>query len=286
MRYLCLVVTAAALLPAVRSGATTTGPYCGATTLYKANGTAWRCTFDDEFQGSSLDRTKWTPITTASTGLAYSGGCFVDSPNNIYVSDGYLHLVARKESAPISCQALSLRFWTSYTAGQIATAGHFAQTYGLFAVRAKFPAATVAGLQSSLWMWPQNLTTTNLHGEIDIAEEYSNHPYQFVPYLHYAYDPSTVDASTNTNIVTRACLIGDLNAFHVYAAQWSASTISIYEDGRLCLQDNIKPSGKSPFDQPFFLELTQALGSSSNAFAAGSTPLPATTEIDWVRAWK
>jgi hypothetical protein len=34
------------------------------------------------------------------------------------------------------------------------------------------------------------------------------------------------------------------------------------------------------------VELTQALGSGSNAFMAGSTPLPATTEIDWVRAWK
>jgi hypothetical protein len=41
----------------------------------------------------------------------------------------------------------------------------------------------------------------------------------------------------------------------------------------------------APFDQPFFLSLTQALGVGTNSPTA-STPLPATTLVDYVRVWK
>jgi hypothetical protein len=35
----------------------------------------------------------------------------------------------------------------------------------------------------------------------------------------------------------------------------------------------------------FFLALTQALGVGTNEFSASSTPLPATTQVNWVRGW-
>jgi hypothetical protein len=53
--------------------------------------------------------------------------------------------------------------------------------------------------------------------------------------------------------------------------------------------DNYQPSNVSsaaPFDQPFFIALTQALGVGTNALDPSSTPLPATTSIDYVRVWK
>lgn len=286
---LCAVLVlssfAAAFGPSRLAASAVTTPYCGAA-LYKADGTAWHCSFDDEFAGTRLDTTKWIPIPTSLTGLSYANACFTYSANNINVSNGSLHLVARRESQPLTCKSPSGNFTTSYTAGQVATTGHFSQTYGLFAVRARFPAATVAGLQSSLWMWPQKLSTTKLRGEIDIAEEYSAYADRVIPYIHYDYDKTTSNLATNTNVVTRNCLLSTVSAFHTYAAQWTTSTITIYIDGAVCLQDNLKPSGTSPFDQPFFINLTQALGVGNNAFAAKTTPLPATTDIDWVRVWK
>jgi hypothetical protein len=52
--------------------------------------------------------------------------------------------------------------------------------------------------------------------------------------------------------------------------------------------DNWKPllAKPAPFDQPFFLALTQALGIGGNAFNPATTPLPATTQIDYVRIWQ
>jgi hypothetical protein len=47
-----------------------------------------------------------------------------------------------------------------------------------------------------------------------------------------------------------------------------------------------KLAAPAPFDQPFFLALTQMLGVGSNVFVDGTTPLPANTEVDYVRIWK
>ena len=38
----------------------------------------------------------------------------------------------------------------------VTTYNRFSQAYGRFEIRAKFPAATVQGLQSAFWLWPDN----------------------------------------------------------------------------------------------------------------------------------
>jgi hypothetical protein len=64
--------------------------------------------------------------------------------------------------------------------------------------------------------------------------------------------------------------------------------VTISYDGRVCLDHAIAPAppltGSQPFDQPFTLNLTQALGIGTNAFGE-KTPLPATTTVDYVRVW-
>jgi beta-glucanase (GH16 family) len=265
---------------------TPTPPNCG-TAVLKADGSAWTCTFDEEFNGTALDATKWMPITTASNGLASGPGCYVNSPNNISVANGVLSLTARKEAAPFVCASPKGSFSTQYSTGQVSTYSKFSQTYGRFAVRAKFPASTVAGLQSSLWLWPANSLLTGLSGEIDIAEYYSNYSDRVIPYLHYLLNPVTVNLTTNTNVYTNNYyMISDASAFHEYAVEWNSTTIKIVFDGQTCLVDNLLTYGASPFNQPFFLNLTQALGITNNAFDPANTPLPATTQVDWVHIYK
>ena len=158
---------------------------------------------------------------------------------------------------------------------------------GLATSPCTFPATTIAGLQSSLWLWPQDLTATGLRGEIDIAEEFSQYADRAIPYLHYAFDPQTTDPGNGRNVPTNVnCLVRNVNAFHEYAVEWSPGTIKVLFDGRTCLLDRYLSLGASPFDQPFFVNLTQTLGIGTNAYQSGTTPLPATTEVDWVRVWK
>lgn len=284
---------------------------CGSEKPYR---TGLRCSWSDEFNGSKLDTTKWSPVTTASSSFINNAAeCFVDSRDNIAVSGGTLKLTTRKLKTPITCvDKLHGTNERSVTSGSVSTIGKFTQTYGQFSVRAKFPASTVAGLQSSIWMWPSSNTygAWPLSGELDIAEWYSKNADRAIPYMHY-YHPKTLGTylaslaspsagfygASGSNVDTNNfCTIGNPSAFHTYTMLWQAGTITIKFDGRTCIENHytgldgllapLTGTG-APFNHPFFLNLTQALGvaGTANAFDPARTPLPATTEIDYVRVW-
>lgn len=268
---------------------TTTVPNCGGTTLAKAGGGTWQCTFDDEFDGTALDGTKWIAQQTANSGYANGPtACYVDSPNNISVSSGTLRLTARKEAAPFACQYPGGSFTTQYTSGMVSTWGRFAQAYGRFEIRAKVPGTAVKGLQESLWLWPANPTKYGASwpasGEIDVAEMYSLYNDRAIPYIHY--NAKSIDP----NVTNTSCMISDLTAFHSYAVEWTPLSIKVIYDGTTCLTDYWDPASPlvkpQPFDQPFIVALTQALGIYPNTFDPATTPLPATTTVDYVRVWK
>jgi beta-glucanase (GH16 family) len=269
------------------------GTSCGGQTTIVSNGTTWTCSFDTEFTGTTLDTLKWSPVATATSGYTSGLACFVNTPNNISVGNGYLSLTARQEAAPFLCQDPYGSFLTQYTSGEVTTLGSFSQTYGRFEVSAKVPAATVAGLQSSFWLYPQNeqqFGAWPASGEIDIAETYSQNPGLAIPYIHYNYNPFNVNATTNTNEVTNnACTINP-DQFNDYVVEWTPSSITMIFNGHTCLVDHWIPlmpeTAPQPFNQPFFINLTQALGIGTNNFNPLTTPLPATTEVQFVRVWQ
>jgi beta-glucanase (GH16 family) len=290
---------AAALVPGVDARATidspSAGPACGGLTHYKVNGTPWVCTFDDEFSGSTLDTSAWTPQLTSTsdftTGPAAAQVCYVDSAKNIAVADGYLRLTVRKEPAPFTCGG-SKPFVTQYTSGEVTTYYGFNQQYGKFAVRAKLPQSSAKGLQETLWLWPMDATKYGpwpSSGEIDFAEFYSQYHDLNVPYVHYVYVPSTADAATHRNTVTTYDCKIHASEFNRYAVLWLPGHIIIRVNGHDCLVDRYSAAGMAPpapFNQPFFIALTQALGVAENAFDQTQTQLPATLQIDYVRVWK
>lgn len=261
----------------------------------KPGGGAWTCSFDDEFDSStgdasSLNRSVWTPQQTATSGFTTGQYpyyvCYVDSPNNVSVSGGALHLTVRLESAPVNCGG-----YPDYlTGGMVSSAYSFSQTYGRFEVRAQLPATTVAGLQETLWLWPVNDTLFGswpASGEVDFSEFYSQYSNLDVPYIHYDYNTS--NPATNTNTVTAYNCQISVGQYNDYAVVWSPGTFTITVNGQNCLTDNYVPdnvASPAPFNQPFFIALTQALGVGSNAYNPYTTPLPATTSIDYVRVWK
>lgn len=262
----------------------------------KPGGGTWSCTFDDEFDASTGDATvlsrKWVPQLTANSGFMTGGlggsACYVNSPANIAVSEGALQLTARREAAPINCAGTQ----TQYTAGMVSTYKTFSQTYGRFEVRARLPQVTVPGLQETLWLWPSDATRYGwwpASGEIDFSEFYSQYAGFDVPYIHYNTALLQFDPATVTNVQTASCPIV-LSQYNDYVLVWSPGQLTITVNGTTCLVDNYIPAwgltSPQPFDQPFFVLLTQALGSGANAFNPELTPLPATTSIDYVRVWK
>ncbi len=273
----------------------------------------YTCTFSDDFNGSSLDSSKWTPQVTYPN--LYSSGpdaCYVNSPNNISVADGSLTLTARKEAAPFACPGLpdknvwndndpstqvpSANSVTQYTSGSLTSTGKFSQAYGRFEIRAKLPAVTGVGNQFSWWLWPENAKRYGPQhwssGELDVMEWYSQFQNLGIPFIHY------IGNGSDPNKTKNSCNIGNPSDWHTYAMEWEPNSISFIYDGTVCLTDtnwtptNTDPSTgqqlamPQPFDQPFNLNLTEALGVATNKFDPSSTPLPAATQIDYVYAWQ
>jgi beta-glucanase (GH16 family) len=211
----------------------------------------------------------------------------MDSPNNVSESGGSLVLTSRREVAPFTCTVTpDLSYSTQVTSGSVSTyGGRFSQTYGRWEIRARVTGAKQAGLQEAIWLWPDNDTKFGawpLSGEIDIAEIYHLYPDRAIPYIHY-------NNTADTNVTNNYCMIDDISAFHTYVLEWTTTSLKISYDGNVCIDDAWSPAspqtGRQPFDQPFFLALTQGLGILQNGYTP-SFPLPASTLVDYVRVYK
>lgn len=260
---------------------------CGGVLSRTGENHVWRCVLSDEFDGSKLDLTRWTVLTTAATGFS-SGippgyACYVYDPRTVSVAGGYLQLSVVKIDHEIQCGGPAAQP-TEYLGGAVSTKYRVAQTYGRYEIRARFPTDGKTGLQSSLILTPDRPEYGDRSGEMDIAEYFTKWPERVIPYVRYDHEG---DDPTETN---DDCAVADPTQFHRYALEWKPSRITIWVDGRSCLTtmwgDGPTLKRPAPFDQPFVLSLFQALGVSAAAFDEKDPPkLPATMQVDYVHIW-
>lgn len=270
--------------PSPSPSPTSSTPSCGGTTLTKPDGTAWVCTFDDEFSATALDTTKWMPQTNFVSGTSAAYACYTASSSNINESGGSLNLTVRRETVPILCQDTAYGTSSYYSAGSVMTYHLFSQEYGRFEARIKTQATTVPGLQETFWLWPDDRYDTSgtywpASGEMDVAETYSQYPNLVIPFLHYTYNDN---GGPIPGVNTAWNCASSRGSYHTYTLTWSSQTIEIDVDGLPCL---INTSGDSAFQKRYIIALSALLGTGANALQSG-TPLPATTNIDYVRVWK
>ena len=249
----------------------------------KADGTPWTCTFADNFNGKSLDGANWLVGETAFSGFTTGSTCF--KAGNVAVRWGMLRLTTRDEGYTFTCHSPAGSFQTRYTGGHIGTRGRFAQTYGKFEIRARYP-RTTAGVGIGYWLYPTKLTygAWPASGEIDIAEWWSNVPNTTLPSLHYSGSNPSVDSGWS-------CTVATPTSFHTYGVEWSSTEMVFKIDGEECFRRSWTPAwpqvAPRPFDHPFEMVLNAGVDRTTgpNAVTA-ATVLPATYEVDYVKAWR
>jgi beta-glucanase (GH16 family) len=260
---------------------------CGGVLTRPGGASLWRCVLSDEFDGSRLDLTRWSVVTTAdnefSSGIPPAYACYIYDPRTVSVAGGYLNLSVVKLDDEIQCGGAAAQP-TEYIGGSVSTRNRLAQTYGRYEIRARFPTSEDPGLQSSLILTPEDPAYGQSSGEIDIAEYFSKWDDRVIPYVRYDH-PGEDPTETNDD-----CEVEDPDQFHRYALEWTSKRIEAFVDGRRCLSTTWSMGTAlehpAPFDQPFVLSMFEALGVSKAAFDLDDPPdLPATMQVDFVHVW-
>jgi len=214
--------------------------------------------FDDEFNSSGLDTTRWSKgwlapgITPPVNSL--ENDCY--DPSQVTVAHGELKLSVIAK--PETCAGVTRPF----AAGLVNTETTFRFTYGYAEARIWLPAGS--GLWPAWWTDGQSWPTD---GEIDVMEVYD--PSRNVSY-HYRYGGCGNSCAPGGQ--TR--IARSTSGWHTYALNWEPGAITWYYDGKRVWSF----TGPAVVSSPQYLVLNLATNS--------TTPrVPAVMRVDYVRVY-
>ena len=247
----------------------------------------WQLTWSDEFNGSSIDTNHWT--FDAGNGNNGWGNnelqFYTDRPQNVYISNGLLHIVAQRESYH-GCR---------YTSAKMRTRGHFSQKYGRFEFRARLPHGK--GFWPAFWLMPQDPAygPWAASGEIDVMENKGANPSEVLGTIHFG---GTAPRNTHSQGPAYVFPTGDsVTNFHLYAVEWTSDAIRWYVDNHLYETQTTwwsasGPDGAvvnhpypAPFNQPFFVIMNLAVGGNFDGNPDDATVFPGEMQVDYIRVY-
>ena len=234
------------------------------------NPSEWVMTFSDEFDGTSLDLSKWA-TTYAGGGRTNNDELEWYVDNAQIVSNGTLKLVAKHESAHSGFP---------YTSGMISGHKSFSQMYGYFEIRMKIPAGK--GFWPAFWLLP---LPNAWPPEIDVMENLGHDTHTIYMTHHYATNYPNVGGGKGGQH-GGAYTGPDYSAdFHTYGVEWSATAIVWYFDGveRYRSTEHIPLAGYGFTGMYVIANL--AVGGSWPGAPDASTVFPNQLEIDYIRVY-
>ena len=220
--------------------------------------------FSDEFDGSSLDDSKWR--VRDKDHLSFDAAYL--RKENVVVKDGVMTIQGRRSDSPYTVSTGMQKRW--YTTGYVDTIGKFSQKYGRWEMRAKLPTSTTMtrGVWPAFW-----LRADNTPGEIDIMEAYGGESTQrWNPARSYT---TTLWEDTNLGKAkgewyswahddwqTKSRPVYE--DFHTYGFNWTPDCMQFtYDDQVLStIPMSDVPWAKAAFDSPFNIRLNMQVGSS------------------------
>jgi len=263
---------------------------CVLTFCIQATYGATNLVWNDEFDGTSVDLTKWKFDFGNSSTIAGDGWgngerqFYTGRTNNAYVSGGLLHIIAQKETLG----------GLPYTSARLTTEARFVRPYGRIEFRAKLPQGL--GFWPALWLLATNYPSLPTHwpacGEIDVMENKGSIPNQVLGTLHYDTSQGTYTSSSTTSTFPS----GDgVTNFHTYVLQWATNSFRWSIDGNAPYKTKSSWTSSTgpypaPFNKPFYIIMNlavggQFLGSPSDATIDASTTFPGEILIDYVRVY-
>jgi beta-glucanase (GH16 family) len=244
-----------------------------------ADGHAWTMIFDDEFDGSSLDSSKWAPgwyasdpATSITDPVNPSAACL--NPANVSVVGGSLRLAMTSGS----CTSESGMSY-SYATGQVTTAPSggtagtlFDYLHGYMEARVFLPGSGSIDNWPAFWATGVVTGTPNTWpatGEIDVMEGLGGGSYG-----HW-HGPTPGSPGTDDSFGVSPASPSSFTGWHVYGATWTPSGITWYYDG----VDIGSGTPAQATSTPMYI----LLGNQANTSGPAT---PGIEQVDYVRVWQ
>jgi beta-glucanase (GH16 family) len=281
----------------------------------------WKLVWSDEFDSTSIQSNKWTHEVNCTGGGNNEKQCYTDDPENSFIENGMLNIVAKPAADGAE---------KPYTSARLITRNKADFKYGRFEMRAKLPSGQ--GSWPAFWMMPTDSVYGGWpkSGEIDIMEavnlkvtnaegvtEANVHGT-----LHYGKDAPNNSSSGKAYALPAGANPAD--DFHTYALEWQEGEIRWYVDDYLYAtqrQSDVRYNAKdeavglshrgwfaeyfdqatgalkthwdkAPFDQEFYMILNLAVGGNwpENVNNGGIDPTAFANgqrfQIDYVRVYE
>lgn len=240
---------------------------------------AWSLTFRDEFDGTAIDRERWSIYTEN-----YWDKVSHFSQDNLIVGDGMVRLRLERKTGPENDDPK--RKSTPYAVGFLDTHGKWAQRYGYFEARMKLP--TAPGLWPAFWMMPDRGPTLGPQGnrgstadggmEFDIMEHLTRWgPHRYNIAMHWdGYGKDHVSIGSSEVYVQP-----DAEGFITCGLLWTPGAVVYYANGEPVLRwDHARISNVRSY--PIFYMVTGGWDNSP----VDDAKLPADFVVDYVRIWQ
>jgi beta-glucanase (GH16 family) len=232
----------------------------------------WKLVFDDEFNGDSLDESKWSTTMKfiGTHGERYHNEYYLSytCDEEVVVREGTLRLRTDRRTVE-GAEAPGI---FNFTQGLISSHDKFSFTHGYVEIRAKYPGGK--GLWPCLWLMPQN---QGWPPEFDIAEYYAgqktmHHGLAYGELYDSRWD-SLWDKKTDFE-----------SGFHTFGLEWTAGRAVWSVDGEVrktILADYVP-------NVPMYLVLSNSI---SSVFGPSGEPdertvFPNEFQIDYVRVYQ
>jgi beta-glucanase (GH16 family) len=210
--------------------------------------------FSDEFDGTTLDTSKWTYRTDSKMWSAQVA-------DNVSVANGNLVIAVKKEHVKKE----------SYTGGGIISKQAF--EYGYYEARFKVPPGS--GWHTSFWAAAYNDTNTKVAGtqEIDICEQDSVKTSK--------YSAGVIGwGNRGKGFGRKYIATPDLAAdFHVWGCEFTPTTVNFFFDGKLTHQTDATKFKHGPQN----IWLTAIASGLGGTRYVDNKRLPAAAQFDYVR---
>lgn len=240
----------------------------------------WELYWSDEFEGDSLDMSKWN-IESGTN------GAIVKKAENVKVEDGNCVITLRRDDSTPGYE---------YSGAYVTTAYKFSFCYGRLEFRAKLP--TGQGVWPALWTLGDNYLTIGndekawpLCGEIDVMELVGSSEPQnilnnlkIMGTLHWGENRANHQQAHNS-LFMRESPDAD---FHIYAVEWDEEKIVWYVDDKAYMRVKLDdPTMGTAFMQKHWIIMNINLNSYGgfNQYDE-TTPDAVGMYVDYVRVYK